>query len=270
MKKRPYILGMVPTIVCIVVIIGIFLSISNNRGVSDRDKLVDDVLSYLRDPKNLPDTSQGKIDEDGRVIEWTMGPEDQERLIYYINNAQSVNYVSSIPDLDCPTFSYGDRITGNNQNIYYLYPNSKKILQIEVNDTDSYDLLLYITQFGTPYQEVREYYTEKMKQYLRDQFIPADSDEIGPYFSVEIKTEATLNQLLYCIGNCSNIVDITNVDMPELDFPVIYINGSLIGNYSECEYRDTVTGHNIVFYFQSEDYMSFHNYLINLCQNTGN
>ena len=227
-------------------------------------------ISYLEKQKKSADTEQVPLpvkDFDGRYIQkhicdaW-----DIDMIISWLENVSEVRVVEDIPELDYPHVYVGDKMSGNNEKLYYSKEN--KIFEFTLNETDSKVFLLYITQYGTPYPEVKEWLTEGVILQLQDEIDFGDKDiltfaENGEVASIEIKTPETAEVFFKCIRECTHICDLTGVQFSTSPPPRVIIKGT----YADfgCIYLTyKVTGRYYCISYSDENEEYFYNYVMGL------
>lgn len=241
-----------------------FFAIFNDH-FHEKESLIDTMLEQLSNDRTVLSLPYFEVDDTGKIIETYMYDGQFNRLAGYISNADRVQKVDKLPNIAEPVFHYGENVIGNNEKIYYVSPNGMQIIEITVRKSDQIDFLLYITQGGMPYPEVRTAFAEAFVKHLKKEanlspYEQADEFLEGEY-EIRIKTLETLNRVISYVKNCVSITDITEVLIPDSDGPSVVLNGERIGNYHFCEYRDSKTGHVIMFIFNEDDTKEFYDYI---------
>ena len=193
--------------------------------------------------------------------------ESIDLLISLVETASQAQRVDTVPDLNPPRVTCGDRFAGSCEKLYYIYPNSRKIVEFTLDRTASMTLALYAAPYGFPYPEVRDYYKSELEDYLQD-LLPEDGEDWievtdGGYpDALDIRTQETLDRYLDCVRNCSSIQDETdNLCGPWAIPPRIQVGGEDMCNYECAYYISPSTGRPIIFYFQEEDSQALREYI---------
>ena len=190
-------------------------------------------IAYLEKQKsalNGAQTIPNDVDpETGRVIRiHEYGP----GIVQYLMNAAEVHQVKAVPELAYPHVFIGDRMSGNNEKLYYS--EDDKIFEFTLNKTDSLVFLLRLTEWGAMYPAVKEYYTEGVIRQLEKEIEFGDRDILtfrnDSFYSIDVKTRETAEMLFRCIRNCDGILDLTTALLAPEPLP-IQINGKGVGAF---------------------------------------
>lgn len=227
-------------------------------------------IAYLEDQKRaLYGTETVPIDVDsetGRFIRiYADDPNTIDRIITYLMNATEVRRVKEIPELAYPLVYVGDKMSGNNEKLYYAEGNT--ILEFSLNETDSLAFLLCLTGSGSPYPEVKEFFTEGVIQQLQNELNFGDQDILtfsnGYLVGIDIKTQETAEVLFQCIRNCVQINDLTDVNLEPMALPIV-VNGQGTGTFDRFFATYQETGQFICIRFTPEDSERFQDYVMAL------
>lgn len=275
MKKKACIISLV-AIGAIILAFLVHELIFENTIITEqrRQSYTEDALAYLDGQLDQPSSvniadSFIENGQDGKIIGMHLANNVSviQRLKNYISNAEQISRVGDIPELEYPVIQLNDRISGNFKKIYYSCPYSKTIVEFTLNSQDSMGFLLYITEYGTPYQEVLQSHRLDAIKYLKQTIAVQDKDIItsfpeGQLESVEVHSQVTLNKIFQCINNCKAIYDITDDDCSlPVDGIRLVVNGVLSGNETRYYYTYPDTGRRIDIVFEEEDSEDLHDYL---------
>ena len=133
--------------------IGVYAYQKNAPG---KEEYMAAAIAYLEEQKTALDGAETiPMDIDwatGRVIRiHADSPYTIDRIISYLTNVTEVCRVEDIPELAYPLVYVGDKISGNNEKLYYSA--DKKILEFTLSETDSLAFLLYLTGSGSLYPD---------------------------------------------------------------------------------------------------------------------
>ena len=214
--------------------IGVYAYQKNAPG---KEEYMAAAIAYLEEQKTALDGAETiPMDIDwatGRVIRiHADSPYTIDRIISYLTNVTEVCRVEDIPELAYPLVYVGDKISGNNEKLYYSA--DKKILEFTLSETDSLAFLLYLTGSGSLYPEIKEFFIEGVIRQLQNEINFGDSDILkfsnGHLESIDIKTQETAEVLFECIRNCVQINDLTDVSLEPMALPIL-VNGRGAGTF---------------------------------------
>lgn len=141
---------------------GIGLYAYQKNALSEEEYMAAAIAYLEEQKKDLDDAETAPIDVDlatGRVIRiHADSPFMIDRVISYIMNATEVRQVEDIPELAHPLVYVGDKMKGNNEKLYFS--EGKTILEFSMSETDRLAFLLYLTESGSLYPEVKDAFTE--------------------------------------------------------------------------------------------------------------
>jgi len=227
-------------------------------------------IAYLEEQKpalNGAQTIPPDVDpETGRVIRvHAYGPGIGNMVIPYLMNAAEVHRVKAVPELAYPHVFIGDRMSGNNEKLYYS--EGRRIFEFTLNKTDSLVFLLHLTEYRAVYPKVREYYTEGVIRQLEKEIEFGDRDILtfrnDSFYSIDIRTRETAEMLFRCIRNCDGILDLTTALLAPEPLP-IQINGKGVGAFEHIYAHYQETGQFIGIYFTPEDSEQLRSYVMSL------
>lgn len=260
---------LLPFFLVAVLILCFGVSVHQHRAFSEHDErlkarsYLEQLEASLEDAETVP----MEMDEQtGRVIGvHADSPSMVKRVNAYLANAAEVRRVKSIPVLAYPLVYLGDRMTGNNQALYYS--DNGTITEFSLDETDQLAFLLYLSGTGTMYPEVKAAFPEGVIRQLRDQIVFGDQDVItykdGNWASIDIKTPETVQMLFHCIQHCVQISDLTDADLEPMALP-IEINGQGTGTFETFFVTYEETGQFLSIAFSPEDAQCFRNYATTL------
>ncbi len=260
---------LVPILLVFVLATGIGVP-AYQKNVTGEKEYVATAIAYLEDQKRaLYGTETVPIDidsETGRFIRiYADNPNTIDRIIKYIMNATEVRRVKEIPELAYPLVFVGDKISGNNEKLYYSEGN--KILEFSLNETDSLAFLLYLTGNGALYPEVKESFAEGVIRQIQNELNFGDKDILtfsnGYLESIDIKTQETAEVLFQCIRNCVQINDLTDVNLEPMALPIV-VNGRGMGTFNMFFATYQETGQFICISFTPEDSERFQDHVMAL------
>ena len=260
---------LVPILLVFVLATGIGVP-AYQKNVTGEKEYVATAIAYLEDQKRaLYGTETVPIDidsETGRFIRiYEDNPNTIDRIIKYIMNATEVRRVKEIPELAYPLVFVGDKISGNNEKLYYSEGN--KILEFSLNETDSLAFLLYLTGNGALYPEVKESFAEGVIRQIQNELNFGDKDILtfsnGYLESIDIKTQETAEVLFQCIRNCVQINDLTDVNLEPMALPIV-VNGRGMGTFNMFFATYQETGQFICISFTPEDSERFQDHVMAL------
>lgn len=247
--------------------IGVYAYQKNAPG---KEEYMAAAIAYLEEQKTALDGAETiPMDIDwatGRVIRiHADSPYTIDRIISYLTNVTEVCRVEDIPELAYPLVYVGDKISGNNEKLYYSA--DKKILEFTLSETDSLAFLLYLTGSGSLYPEIKEFFIEGVIRQLQNEINFGDSDILkfsnGHLESIDIKTKETAEVLFECIRNCVQINDLTDANVAPMALP-IEINGQGTGTFGMFFATYQETGQFICISFAPEDSARFQDYVMEL------
>lgn len=243
---------------------------SYQKNALSEEEYMAAAIAYLEEQKkDLDGAETAPVDVDlatGRVIRiHADNPFMIDRIISYLMNATKVCQVEDIPELAYPLVYVGDKMSGNNERLYFY--EGKKILEFTLHETDRLALLLYLTGSGSLYSEVKDAFTEGVILQLQNELNFGDEDILkfsnGHLESIDIKTKETADVLFQCIRNCVQINDLTDADIEPMALP-IEINGHGIGAFDMIFAAYKETGQFISISFSSADSEHFYDYVMTL------
>ncbi len=247
--------------------IGVYAYQKNAPG---KEEYMAAAIAYLEEQKTALDGAETiPMDIDwatGRVIRiHADSPYTIDRIISYLTNVTEVCRVEDIPELAYPLVYVGDKISGNNEKLYYSA--DKKILEFTLSETDSLAFLLYLTGSGSLYPEIKEFFIEGVIRQLQNEINFGDSDILkfsnGHLESIDIKTQETAEVLFHCIRNCIRITDLTDVSLEPMALPIL-VNGRGAGTFEMFFATYQETGQFICISFAPEDSARFQDYVMEL------
>lgn len=264
------ILYLVPLLLILVLAAGIGVY-AYQKNVPSEKKFMAAALMYLEEQKMAlygVETIPMDVDtQNGRVISIHVdSPYAVDRVISFITKATEVRQVKIIPELAYPHVYVGDRMTGNNEKLYYF--EGSKILEFSLSKADSLGFLLYLCGGGgTMYPEVKESFSEGVIRQLQNEIDFGEKDILtfssGTLESIDIKTQETAEMLFECIRNCVQITDLTDVSIEPMALP-IKINGLDTGTFEVFFTIYQETGQFICISFSTDDSERFYNYVVGL------
>ena len=248
---------------------GIGLYAYQKNALSEEEYMAAAIAYLEEQKKDLDDAETAPIDVDlatGRVIRiHADSPFMIDRMISYIMNATEVRQVEDIPELAHPLVYVGDKMKGNNEKLYFS--EGKTILEFSMSETDRLAFLLYLTESGSLYPEVKDAFTEGVIRQLQNELTFGDKDILkfsnGYLESIDIKTQETADVLFQCIRNCVQINDLTDADLEPMALP-IKVNGHGIGTFDMIFVTYEETGQFISIGFSTEDSEHFYDYVMTL------
>ena len=252
--------------------IGVYAYQKNAPG---KEEYMAAAIAYLEEQKTALDGAETiPMDIDwatGRVIRiHADSPYTIDRIISYLTNVTEVCRVEDIPELAYPLVYVGDKISGNNEKLYYSA--DKKILEFTLSETDSLAFLLYLTGSGSLYPEIKEFFIEGVIRQLQNEINFGDSDILkfsnGHLESIDIKTQETAEVLFECIRNCVQINDLTDVSLEPMALPIL-VNGRGAGTFEMFFATYQETGQFICISFAPEDSARFQDYVMELQKRYG-
>lgn len=258
-----------PIILIIVLAVGLGVY-AYRKNVPSEEDFMAVALAYLEEQKTaLDETETIPMDVDtqtDRVIGVHVdSPRMVNSIISFITKATEVRQVKTIPELTCPLVYVGERMTGNNEKLYYS--EAKKIVEFSLSETDSLGFLLYLSGYGTTYPEVKEAFSEGVIRQLQNEIAFGNKDVLtfnnGYLEAIDIKTQETAEVLFQCIRNCVHITDLTDVSLEPMALP-IEINGRGTGTFEMFFTTYQETGQLICISFSTEDSKSFRDYVMAL------
>lgn len=261
-------LALILLIVVLSVGVGVYICL---RNAPDGEEYMAKALAYLEDQKAVlygAETIPIKLDpQTDRVIEVQVDhPDAVDGIISWIKKAVQVRRVKTIPELAYPHVQVGDKLTGNNEKLYYS--DGGKIFEFSLNETDSLGFLLYLSGgIGAPYPEVRGAFTEGVIRQLRNEIVFENQDDVtfhnGQLEAIDIKTPETAEMLFMCIRNCAQITDLTDVALKPMELP-IKINGEGCGTFDVFFVTYQETGQFIGISFSPKDSENLYDYVMSL------
>ena len=252
--------------------IGVYAYQKNAPG---KEEYMAAAIAYLEEQKTALDGAETiPMDIDwatGRVIRiHADSPYTIDRIISYLTNVTEVCRVEDIPELAYPLVYVGDKISGNNEKLYYSA--DKKILEFTLSETDSLAFLLYLTGSGSLYPEIKEFFIEGVIRQLQNEINFGGSDILkfsnGHLESIDIKTQETAEVLFECIRNCVQINDLTDVSLEPMALPIL-VNGRGAGTFEMFFATYQETGQFICISFAPEDSARFQDYVMELQKRYG-
>lgn len=266
MKKRR--MALIVLIVFLSAGVGIYICFKNASG---EEEYMAAALAYLEEQKAvLYGAERIPIELDpqtNRVISvYIDHPDMVDRVSSWLMKATRVQRVKRIPELAYPHIYVGDKMTGNNEKIYYS--KGGKILAFSLSETDSLGFLLYLSGgIGAMYPEVREAFSEGVIRQLQNEIVFGDQDVLtfsnGYLEAIDIKTPETAERLFACIRNCVQIIDYTDTSIKTMELP-IEINGVGHGTFDTFFVTYQETGQFIGISFSPEDSESLYQYVMSL------
>ncbi len=252
--------------------VGVYIYLKNAPG---EEEYMAAALAYLEEQKAAlyeAETIPIELDlQTDRVIRvHTDSPDMVDKVISWITKATQVRRVKTIPELAYPHVYVGDKMTGNNEKLYYS--EGSKILEFSLSETDSLGFLLYLSGgSGAMYPEVKEAVSEDVIKQLQNEIVFGDQDVVtfrgGRLEAIDIKTQETAEKLFACIRNCVQITDLTDANLAPMELP-IEIDGRGCGTFDMFFAIYQETGQFICISFSPEDSESFYKYVMAL-QSTG-
>lgn len=266
MKMRTLVLMLL--IVFLFAGVGLYIYLKNAPG---EEEYMAAALAYLEEQKVAlygAETIPKEIDpQTDRVTGIHVdSPYMVDKVISWITKATKVRRVKTIPELAYPHVYVGDKMTGNNEKLYYS--EGSKILEFSLSETDSLGFLLYLCGgSGAMYSEVKEAFSEGVIRQLQKEIVFGNQDVVtfsnGHLESIDIKTQETAEILFACIRNCVQITDLTDVNIEPMVLP-IEINGRGSGTFDMSFATYQETGQTICIVFSPEDSESFYKYVMAL------
>ena len=249
--------------------VGVYFYLKNAPG---EEEYMAAALTYLEEQKAaLYEAERLPIEFDpqtDRVIcAHVDHPDKVDKVISWITKATQVQRVKNIPELAYPHVYVGDKMSGNNEKLYYS--EGSKIIEFSLSVTDSLGFLLYLSggKGASMYPEVREAFTEGVIRQLQNEIVFGDQDVVtlnnGYLEAIDIKTQETAEMLFMCIRNCVQITDLTGACLAPMALP-IEINGRGCGTFTNFYVTYQETGQFIEISFSPEDSQSFYDYVMAL------
>lgn len=232
-------------------------------------------IAYLESlKKDLEGAKAIPLDVDpatGRVIGiHADSPYRIDRMIAYCANAAEVRQVEDIPELAHPLVYAGDKMTGNNETLYFSEGDT--IYAFSLSEADRLAFLLYLTESGSLYPAVQDAFTEGVIRQLQNELHFGDKDILtfsnGHLESIDIKTPETAAVLFQCIRNCVQISDLTDADLEPMALP-LEINGQGTGTFDMIFTTYQETGQLICISFSAADAGHFYDYVMALQSEAG-
>ncbi len=247
--------------------VGVYICLGN--ALSEEEYMAK-ALAYLEDQKVVlygAETIPIELDpQTDRVIEVQVDhPDAVDRIISWIKKAAQVRRVKTIPEIAYPHVYVGDKLTGNNEKLYYS--EGGKIFEFSLNETDSLGFLLYLSKGGAMYPRVKEAFSEGVIRQLQNEIVFGNQDVLtfsnGYLEAIDIKTPETAEMLFVCIRNCVQITDLTDVALKPMELP-IKINGEGCGTFDVFYVTYQETGQFIGISFSTKDSENFYDYIMSL------
>ena len=248
--------------------VGVYIYLKNVPG---EDEYMAAALAYLEEQKAAlygAETIPKEVDpQTNRVIGIHVdSPYTVDKVISWITKATQVRRVKTIPELAYPHVYVGDKMTGNNEKLYYS--EGSKILEFSLSRTDSLGFLLYLCGgSGAMYPEVKEAFSEGVIRQLQNEIVLGNQDVVtfsnDHLETIDIKTQETVEMLFSCIRNCVQITDLTDANLTPMALP-IEINGRESGTFDMFFATYQETGQFICISFSPEDSESFYKYVMAL------
>lgn len=228
------------------------------------EKLRQEVLAYIEAQTgslDFPDVWE--VWDEGRMLERYMSDWDADYndLKGSISRAEELRRVFSVPELEGPVFRFGERMVGGGGKIYYLYPDSKRAVEISLNENDGYWLDLFAMGRDNTDTAAKAYIREKMRERVLKKFNPGDSDECSADdYRIEIKTQEGLELLLRCIEN-ADVENMSGVVRGNAGPPYVYVGSMWLGGDSRCGYMDPGTWRSADLYYSNDDSEALREYI---------
>lgn len=248
--------------------VGVYIYLKNAPG---EEEYMAEAIAYLEEQKAAlygAETIPKEVDpQTNRVIGiHADNPYMVNKVISWITKATQVRRVKTIPELAYPHVYVGDKMTGNNEKLYYS--EGGKILEFSLSKTDSLGFLLYLCGgSGAMYPEVKETFSEGVIRQLQNEIVFGDQDVLtfsnGYLEAIDIKTQETVEMLFSCIRNCVQITDLTDANLTPTALP-IEINGEGCGTFDTFFATYQETGQFIGISFSPEDSENFYKYVMAL------
>lgn len=248
--------------------VGAYIYLKNAHG---EEEYMAVALAYLEEQKAalhgaeaIPREMDPQTD---RVIGiYVDNPYMVDKVISWLTKSTQVRRVKTVPELAYPHVYVGDKMTGNNEKLYYS--EAGKIYEFSLSETDSLGFLLYLCGgSGAMYPEVKKVFAEGVIRQLQKEIVFDDQDVVtfrnGHLEAIDIKTQETVEKLFACIGNCVQITDLTDVNIVPMALP-IEINGRGSGTFDTFYVTYQETGQFICISFSPEDSESFYKYVMTL------